>query len=174
MGNDQILKSPAGAELQQARAIAPDGARGDFEDAASLVVDLELLQPPNRTARGAEEAVRLAEQVGYPLVVRPSYVLGGRAMEIVFAEDELRAYMTDAVKVSNDSPVLLDHFLDSAVDPRRVDFPATTIDPQSCFPVIQAADDDVDVAPVCANNAVEQARHAVGTLLPVVKLFKER
>ncbi len=88
----------------------------DRERFQQLVSDLDLLQPPNRTARGIDEAVRLAESVGYPLVVRPSYVLGGRAMEIVFAEDELRAYMVNAVKVSNDSPVLLDHFLDAAVE----------------------------------------------------------
>ena len=75
-----------------------------------------MLQPPNRTARNPETAVRLAEEIGYPLVVRPSYVLGGRAMEIVYNEEELRRYMTDAVKVSNDSPVLLDRFLDDATE----------------------------------------------------------
>jgi carbamoyl-phosphate synthase large subunit len=88
----------------------------DRERFQKLVEELELLQPANRTARGAEEAVRLAEQVGYPLVVRPSYVLGGRAMEVVFNEDELRAYMGAAVRVSNASPVLLDRFLDMAVE----------------------------------------------------------
>src|SRR5256714_3693821 len=63
-----------------------------------------------------EQAVRLAREAGFPLIVRPSYVLGGRAMEIVFNEDDLRAYMTHAVKVSNDSPVLLDRFLDLAIE----------------------------------------------------------
>lgn len=77
---------------------------------------LGLLQPPNRTARNLEEGVRLAEEIGYPLVVRPSYVLGGRAMEIVYNEDELRRYMNDAVSVSNESPVLLDRFLDDAIE----------------------------------------------------------
>jgi carbamoyl-phosphate synthase large subunit len=88
----------------------------DRERFQKLVEELDLLQPPNRTARGTEEAVRLAEAVGYPLVVRPSYVLGGRAMEIVFNAEELRAYTEEAVSVSNDSPVLLDHFLDMAVE----------------------------------------------------------
>lgn len=77
---------------------------------------LGLLQPPNRTARNMEEGVRLAEEIGYPLVVRPSYVLGGRAMEIVYNEEELRRYMNDAVSVSNESPVLLDRFLDDAIE----------------------------------------------------------
>ncbi|WP_223670615.1 carbamoyl-phosphate synthase large subunit [Kangiella shandongensis] len=77
---------------------------------------LGLLQPPNRTARNLEEGVRLAEEIGYPLVVRPSYVLGGRAMEIVYNEEELRRYMNDAVSVSNESPVLLDRFLDDAIE----------------------------------------------------------
>ena len=77
---------------------------------------LNLLQPPNRTARNIEEGVRLAEEIGYPLVVRPSYVLGGRAMEIVYNEDELRRYMNEAVSVSNESPVLLDRFLDDAIE----------------------------------------------------------
>src|SRR5690606_7577108 len=70
----------------------------------------------NCTARTEEEAIAMAREVGFPLVVRPSYVLGGRAMEVVFNEDDLRTYMTDAVKVSNDSPVLLDRFLDQAVE----------------------------------------------------------
>ncbi len=88
----------------------------DRERFQKLVEELELLQPANRTARGTEDAVRLAEQVGYPLVVRPSYVLGGRAMEVVFNEDELRGYMDAAFRVSNKSPVLLDRFLDMAVE----------------------------------------------------------
>ena len=88
----------------------------DRERFQKLVNDLELLQPANRIARNIEDAVRLAEEVGYPLVVRPSYVLGGRAMEVVFCEDELRTYMHHAVKVSEDSPILLDRFLDHAVE----------------------------------------------------------
>jgi len=88
----------------------------DRERFQHLVDDLELLQPANRIARNTEDAVRLAEEIGYPLVVRPSYVLGGRAMEVVFSEDDLRRYMDDAVKVSEDSPVLLDRFLDMAVE----------------------------------------------------------
>ncbi len=86
----------------------------DRERFQKMIDKLGLLQPPNRTARTTEDAVRLAEEIGYPLVVRPSYVLGGRAMEIVYNESDLRAYMRDAVKVSNDSPVLLDRFLDDA------------------------------------------------------------
>ena len=85
----------------------------DRERFQQLVKTLGLKQPANATARTEEQAVMLAREVGFPLVVRPSYVLGGRAMEVVFNEDDLRAYMTDAVKVSNDSPVLLDRFLDS-------------------------------------------------------------
>ena len=88
----------------------------DRERFQKLVDRLHLKQPPNRTARTEEDAVRLAGEVGFPLVVRPSYVLGGRAMEVVFSEDDLRAYMTHAVQVSNDSPVLLDRFLDLAIE----------------------------------------------------------
>ncbi len=88
----------------------------DRERFQKMIHKLGLLQPPNRTAREPESAVILAEEVGYPLVVRPSYVLGGRAMEIVYNESELRIYMRDAVKVSNDSPVLLDRFLDDAIE----------------------------------------------------------
>jgi carbamoyl-phosphate synthase large subunit len=86
----------------------------DRERFQKLLGRLELRQPPNRTASSADEAVGLAEEIGYPLVVRPSYVLGGRAMDIVHGEDELRRYMREAVLVSNDSPVLLDRFLDHA------------------------------------------------------------
>jgi carbamoyl-phosphate synthase large subunit len=75
-----------------------------------------LRQPANATARTEEQALQLARDVGFPLVVRPSYVLGGRAMEVVFNEDDLKVYMTDAVKVSNSSPVLLDRFLDDAIE----------------------------------------------------------
>jgi len=88
----------------------------DRERFQQLVNRLKLKQPPNRTARNAEEAVAMAKEVGYPLVVRPSYVLGGRAMEIVHGEDELRDYVDRAVSVSNDSPILLDRFLDLAVE----------------------------------------------------------
>ncbi|MCB1757153.1 MAG: carbamoyl-phosphate synthase large subunit, partial [Gammaproteobacteria bacterium] len=88
----------------------------DRERFQQMIDGLGLRQPPNRTAREPEDAVRLAEEIGYPLVVRPSYVLGGRAMEIVYNEADLRRYMTDAVQVSNDSPVLLDRFLNDAVE----------------------------------------------------------
>ncbi len=88
----------------------------DRERFQQLIVDLDLLQPPNRTARTPEEAVGQAEEIGYPVVVRPSYVLGGRAMEIVYDKDDLMRYMTEAVKVSNESPVLLDRFLDEAIE----------------------------------------------------------
>ncbi len=77
---------------------------------------LQLKQPANATARTEDQAVRLAREVGFPLVVRPSYVLGGRAMEVVFTEEDLRHYMNTAVSVSNDSPVLLDRFLDVAIE----------------------------------------------------------
>ncbi|MGB3623218.1 MAG: carbamoyl-phosphate synthase large subunit, partial [Ketobacter sp.] len=88
----------------------------DRERFQQMIERLQLRQPPNRTARSVEEAVRHAMDIGYPLVVRPSYVLGGRAMEIVYKESELRRYMNTAVSVSNDAPVLLDHFLDAAVE----------------------------------------------------------
>ncbi len=88
----------------------------DRERFQQMIEKLGLKQPPNRTARNIEEGVRLAEEVGYPLVVRPSYVLGGRAMEIVHSEEDLRNYMHTAVQVSNDSPVLLDRFLDDAIE----------------------------------------------------------
>jgi carbamoyl-phosphate synthase large subunit len=86
----------------------------DRERFQQLLERLGLRQPPNRTAMSPEEAVGLAEEIGYPLVVRPSYVLGGRAMDIVHGEEELQRYMRNAVQVSNDSPVLLDRFLDHA------------------------------------------------------------
>jgi carbamoyl-phosphate synthase large subunit len=88
----------------------------DRERFQQLVKRVGLRQPANATARTEDQAVQLAREVGYPLVVRPSYVLGGRAMEIVFNEDDLRAYMGTAVQVSNDSPVLLDRFLDVATE----------------------------------------------------------
>jgi carbamoyl-phosphate synthase large subunit len=86
----------------------------DRERFQGLLEKIHLRQPPNRTASSVEEAVHRAEEIGYPIVVRPSYVLGGRAMDIVHGEDELRSYMNEAVQVSNDSPVLLDRFLDHA------------------------------------------------------------
>ncbi|MDG1096593.1 MAG: carbamoyl-phosphate synthase large subunit [Methylophilaceae bacterium] len=88
----------------------------DRERFQKMLSELGLKQPPNRTARAPEEAMRLAEQIGYPLVVRPSYVLGGRAMEIVQEKSQLERYMREAVKVSNDSPVLLDRFLNDALE----------------------------------------------------------
>jgi carbamoyl-phosphate synthase large subunit len=88
----------------------------DRERFQVLVKNLGLKQPANATARTEDQAVALARTVGFPLVVRPSYVLGGRAMEVVFNEEDLRTYMTTAVKVSNDSPVLLDRFLDVAIE----------------------------------------------------------
>lgn len=88
----------------------------DRERFQELLNDLGLKQPPNRTARTLDDAIKKAEEIGYPIVVRPSYVLGGRAMEIVFNEDDLRNYMDNAVKVSHKSPVLLDRFLDDAIE----------------------------------------------------------
>ena len=81
-----------------------------------MITKLGLKQPPNRTARNADEAIALAREIGYPLVVRPSYVLGGRAMEVVHDDQDLARYIRDAVRVSNDSPVLLDRFLDHATE----------------------------------------------------------
>ena len=91
-------------------------AAEDRERFQKLLHDLKLRQPPNRTARAEDEALKLAEEIGYPLVVRPSYVLGGRAMEIVHDGRDLERYMREAVKVSNDSPVLLDRFLNDAIE----------------------------------------------------------
>ncbi len=88
----------------------------DRERFQKLLERLGLKQPPNATARSVEQALNAAKELGYPLVVRPSYVLGGRAMEIVFNEEGLQRYMKEAVSVSNDSPVLLDRFLDDAVE----------------------------------------------------------
>ncbi len=88
----------------------------DRERFQQMIQKLGLLQPQNATARSADQAVELAKEIGYPLVVRPSYVLGGRAMEIVYKEDELRHYMKTAVQVSDDSPVLLDFFLPNAIE----------------------------------------------------------
>jgi carbamoyl-phosphate synthase large subunit len=88
----------------------------DRERFLKLVEKLKLKQPPNCTARSKEEALRLGPEVGYPLVVRPSYVLGGRAMEVVHNDEDLAIYMDAAINVSNDSPVLLDRFLDLATE----------------------------------------------------------
>ncbi|MCK2088469.1 carbamoyl-phosphate synthase large subunit [Thauera aromatica] len=114
--------------LKRAQALADNGvpiigtspdmidAAEDRERFQKLLNDLGLRQPPNRTARTPEAAVRLAAEIGYPLVVRPSYVLGGRAMEIVHEQKDLERYMREAVKVSNESPVLLDRFLNDATE----------------------------------------------------------
>ncbi len=105
----------AGAPIIGTTPDAIDRAE-DRERFQQMLHRLGLRQPPNRTARNQEQAVVLAEEIGYPLVVRPSYVLGGRAMEIVYNEEELRRYMREAVSVSNESPVLLDRFLDDAIE----------------------------------------------------------
>ncbi|HTI96430.1 MAG TPA: carbamoyl-phosphate synthase large subunit [Rudaea sp.] len=114
--------------LKLARALEANGApvigtsadsidlAEDRERFQQMVAKLGLTQPPNRTARNPDEALALARAIGYPLVVRPSYVLGGRAMEVVHSDADLKRYITDAVRVSNDSPVLLDRFLDNAVE----------------------------------------------------------
>ncbi|OIQ90677.1 carbamoyl-phosphate synthase large chain [mine drainage metagenome] len=107
----------------EANGVTIIGTSPDMIDAAEdrerfqqLLHGLGLRQPPNRTARAPEEALLLAAEIGYPLVVRPSYVLGGRAMEIVHEQKDLERYMREAVKVSNDSPVLLDRFLNDATE----------------------------------------------------------
>ena len=88
----------------------------DRERFQQLIEKLDLKQPPNCTVRSVEESIEQAEKISYPLVVRPSWVLGGRAMEIVYNEEELKRYMREAVMVSNESPVLLDYFLSSAIE----------------------------------------------------------
>jgi len=88
----------------------------DRERFQQLIQKLGLRQPPNCTVRSVEESIKEASKISYPLVVRPSYVLGGRAMEVVYNEEELKRYMHQAVKVSNESPVLLDYFLSSAIE----------------------------------------------------------
>ncbi|MBI3043905.1 MAG: carbamoyl-phosphate synthase large subunit [Betaproteobacteria bacterium] len=97
---------------------SPDSidAAEDRERFQKLLHKLKLKQAPNRTARSTQKALAVAEEIGYPLVVRPSYVLGGRAMEIVYQQSDLERYMREAVKVSNDSPVLLDRFLNDATE----------------------------------------------------------
>ncbi len=111
------------AKALEAAGVAIIGTSPDSIDIAEdrerfqkLLNRLGLLQPPNRTARTEAEAIQLAQEIGYPLVVRPSYVLGGRAMEIVHEQRDLERYMREAVKVSNDSPVLLDRFLNDAIE----------------------------------------------------------
>jgi carbamoyl-phosphate synthase large subunit len=88
----------------------------DRERFQKLIERLNLRQPPNRTARSLEEALRAAQEIGYPLVVRPSYVLGGRAMEVIFNDEDLKRYVSEAVRASNESPVLLDRFLSDAIE----------------------------------------------------------
>jgi len=114
--------------LKLARALEKSGANiigtspesidlaEDRERFQKMIQKLNLKQPVNGTARSKQEAVKIANSIGFPLVVRPSYVLGGRAMEIVYDNESLERYMTTAVKVSNDSPVLLDSFLDHAIE----------------------------------------------------------
>jgi len=110
----QALKN-AGAPIIGTQPESIDQAE-DRELFKSMVQDLELLQPYNEVATNMDQALLNAKRVEYPLVVRPSYVLGGRAMEIVYNDEELKTYMTEAVKVSNQSPVLLDHFLNKAIE----------------------------------------------------------
>jgi carbamoyl-phosphate synthase large subunit len=130
------LEKPVGVILQyggqtplklalalEANGVPVIGTSPDMIDAAEdrerfqqMLHKLGLRQPQNRTARTEADAVRLAAEIGYPLVVRPSYVLGGRAMEIVHEQADLERYMREAVKVSHDSPVLLDRFLDDAIE----------------------------------------------------------
>ena len=119
-GGQTPLKLARSLELAGAPIIGttPDSIdlAEDRERFQQLIEDLKLVQPPNRTASNRDEAVKMGSDVGFPLVVRPSYVLGGRAMEIVHNEKDLGEYMAKAVSVSNDSPVLLDRFLDLAIE----------------------------------------------------------
>ncbi|WP_353234042.1 carbamoyl-phosphate synthase large subunit [Diaphorobacter ruginosibacter] len=119
-GGQTPLKLALGLEKEGVPIVgtSPDSidAAEDRERFQKLLNDLKLLQPPNATARTEEEALQHASAIGYPLVVRPSYVLGGRAMEIVHEQRDLERYMREAVKVSNDSPVLLDRFLSNAIE----------------------------------------------------------
>src|SRR5687768_7413785 len=123
-----IVQSGGQAPLKLARDLEANGVPiiGTTPDSIDVAEDrerfqkllnrLKLKQPPNRTARSAQKAVAAAEEIGYPLVVRPSYVLGGRAMEVVHEQADLERYMREAIKVSNDSPVLLDRFLNDATE----------------------------------------------------------
>lgn len=105
----------AGAPIIGTSSAAIDRAE-DREQFQQLVQKLDLLQPPNGTVRSVEEGIRLAKVFAYPLIVRPSYVLGGRGMQIIYNEKELRRYMNEAESISPDSPLLLDHFLDQAIE----------------------------------------------------------
>jgi carbamoyl-phosphate synthase large subunit len=119
-GGQTPLKLALGLEAEGVPIIgtSPDmiDAAEDRERFQKLLTELGLRQPPNATARTEAEALEKAQALGYPLVVRPSYVLGGRAMEIVHEQRDLERYMREAVKVSNDSPVLLDRFLNDAIE----------------------------------------------------------
>jgi carbamoyl-phosphate synthase large subunit len=119
-GGQTPLKLALGLEKEGVPIIGttPDmiDAAEDRERFSALLHKLGLKQPPNATARTETEALEKAQSLGYPLVVRPSYVLGGRAMEIVHEQRDLERYMKEAVKVSNDSPVLLDRFLNDAIE----------------------------------------------------------
>ncbi|MFM1547521.1 MAG: carbamoyl-phosphate synthase large subunit [Candidatus Pseudothioglobus sp.] len=119
-GGQTPLKLAAALEKSGANIIgtSPDSIdlAEDRERFQKMIQKLGLKQPVNGTARSQDEAVAIADSIGFPLVVRPSYVLGGRAMEIVYDKDSLERYMTNAVQVSNDSPVLLDSFLDHAIE----------------------------------------------------------
>ncbi|MEY3473864.1 MAG: hypothetical protein RL087_322 [Pseudomonadota bacterium] len=119
-GGQTPLKLALGLEAEGVPIVgtSPDmiDAAEDRERFQKLLHDLGLRQPPNATARTEAEALEKAQALGYPLVVRPSYVLGGRAMEIVHEQRDLERYMREAVKVSNDSPVLLDRFLNDAIE----------------------------------------------------------
>ena len=119
-GGQTPLKLAAALEKSGANIIgtSPDSIdlAEDRERFQKMIQKLNLKQPVNDTARSQDEAVEIANSIGFPLVVRPSYVLGGRAMEIVYDNESLKRYMTTAVKVSNDSPVLLDSFLDHAIE----------------------------------------------------------
>ncbi|MFZ7318788.1 carbamoyl-phosphate synthase large subunit [Comamonas jiangduensis] len=119
-GGQTPLKLALGLEAEGVKIIGttPDmiDAAEDRERFQQMLHTLGLRQPPNATARTEPEALEKAAALGYPLVVRPSYVLGGRAMEIVHEQRDLERYMREAVKVSNDSPVLLDHFLSNAIE----------------------------------------------------------
>ena len=119
-GGQTPLKLALGLEAAGVPIIgtSPDmiDAAEDRERFQKLLQELGLRQPPNATARTEAEALLRASELGYPLVVRPSYVLGGRAMEIVHEQRDLERYMREAVKVSNDSPVLLDRFLNDAIE----------------------------------------------------------
>jgi carbamoyl-phosphate synthase large subunit len=119
-GGQTPLKLALGLEKEGVPIIgtSPDmiDAAEDRERFSALLHKLGLKQPPNATARTEAQALEKAQAIGYPLVVRPSYVLGGRAMEIVHEQRDLERYMREAVKVSNDSPVLLDRFLNDAIE----------------------------------------------------------